>query len=188
MYLSQSVYFSWPGEDVPIDLKADWRRGWYSGTSFVCGSQIWPRRLCNCLRMGMLSHHRWHWVSPRGQCWPSLHWYSALWWHSTCVHTHSRKDFTYFWLPSMDQTVLQRSHAHDEPLGTVPFLYLEGKYTVLTDYQVTFLYLLRVILVSSKYLNGEILFELLMEFRVKYFRKQFPFSRAPLHSQRIPRR
>lgn len=88
----------------------------------------------------------------------------------------------------MDQTALQRSHAHDEPLGTMPFLYLEGKYTVLKDSQVTFLYLLRVILVPSKYLNREILFELLMEFRVKYFRKQFPFSRAPLHSQRIPHR
>lgn len=88
----------------------------------------------------------------------------------------------------MDQTALQRPHAHDEPFGTVPFLYLEGKYTVLKDSQVTFLYLLRVILVPSKYLNREILFELLMEFRVKYFRKQFPFSRAPLHPQKIPHR
>lgn len=46
-------------------LESWWRRGWYSVASFVCGSQIWPRRLCNCLRMGMMWQHRWHWVSLR---------------------------------------------------------------------------------------------------------------------------
>lgn len=100
IYLAKSVYFSWPGEDVPIDLKGDEAVAiqlpalfMTIGSTLLTVQLVWGWERCRITNDT---------ESASGVDTGPVYTDALPYVDTACVHTQSRKAFTYIWLQIID--------------------------------------------------------------------------------------